>query len=223
MLTALAYMRVSGQGQKDGDGFDRQRIAIERYAASHDIRVTGWYQDIQTGKDEWQDRPGWSAMLAALNGTRTILVEGLHRVARAVLVQELILRDLGKRDVRLLTSSGEDTDDDAPERQLFRVLLAGFAQYERQSIVLKLRGARQRLKDAGGRGEGRVPYGGVDKHGISRPGEAETLARIKADSDSGASDRAIADHLNAAGILSRYGNPWRATTIRRILAARAAL
>lgn len=83
-----------------------------------------------------------------------------------------------------------------------------------------LRGARQRKKDAGLRGEGRVPYGGSDKNGKVRAGEPETLARIYADADSGASCRAIADHLVAAGILTRYAMPWRETTIRRLLAAR---
>lgn len=219
-MTALAYMRVSGKGQEDGDGFDRQRLAIERFAAAGGITITAWFQDVQTGKDEWQDRPGWIAMMAALNGTRTILVEKLDRVARRVLVQELIMADLGKREVKMLTSTGEDTSDDDPERVLFRQILASFAQYERASICLKLRGARQRIKAAGGRGEGRVPYGKTDKNGAVRPGEPETLARIYADADSGASCRAIADHLAAAGIQTRYGMAWRETTVRRILAAR---
>jgi DNA invertase Pin-like site-specific DNA recombinase len=209
-MTALAYMRVSGAGQADGDGFDRQRLAIERFAASKGMAINGWYQDVQTGKDEWQERAGWTAMLSALNGTRTILVEKLDRVARRVLVQELILADLRKRDVALLTSTGEDSSDDDPERVLFRQVLASFAEYERASIVLKLRGARQRKKDETGRCEGRKPYG-------HKPGEREILDRIHADALSGASIRAIADHLNAAGIQTRYGRPWRASTIAKLL------
>jgi DNA invertase Pin-like site-specific DNA recombinase len=211
MLTALAYMRVSGQGQADGDGFDRQRIAIERYAAANDIQISGWYQDIQTGKDEWEKRPGWTAMMGRLNGTRTVLVEKLDRVARAVLVQELILADLARREVRIVTSAGDDTSDDSPERTMFRQLLASFAQYERHTTVLKLRGARQRMKEETGRCEGRKPYG-------HRDGELAVLDRIKSLSAFGAP--VISEILNAEGVPTRYGKPWRATTIRRILAVR---
>lgn len=217
-MTALAYLRVSGASQADGDGFDRQRLAIERFADSRGVQITAWYQDVQTGKDEWQERAGWSEMLAALNGTRTIIVEKLDRVARRVLVQELILTDLRKRDVTLLTSTGEDSSDDDPERVLFRQILASFAEYERASIVLKLRGARQRKKDAGLRGEGRVPYGAADKHGVSRPGEPETLADIKAWQANGTSAGLIAETLNGQKRFTRYGHPWRASTIRRLLA-----
>lgn len=208
---ALAYMRVSGRGQAgDGkDGFERQRLAIQKYADANGFAITEWFQDTQTGKDEWQDRPGWSAMAARVNGCRTIIVEKLDRVARAVLIQELILADLKKREVRLLSSSGDDTDDDSPERQLFRVMLAGFAQYERQSIVLKLRGARQRKKDETGRCEGRKPYG-------AREGEAAILEVIRSMTGQPAAE--ISDGLNRRGYKTRYGLDWRPETIRKILA-----
>jgi len=210
MTSALAYMRVSGKGQEVGDGFERQRIAIERYAALNDIAIASWYQDVQTGKDEWQDRPGWSAMMAALNGTRTILVEKLDRVARAVLVQELILADLMKREVRLLTSAGDDTDDQAPERQLFRVMLAGFAQYERQSICLKLRGARQRKKDETGRCEGRKPFG-------FRPGEQDAIDHMKWCRDAGCTYSEVASAMNTSPHKTRSGSRWLAGTVQKIL------
>ena len=149
-------------------------------------------------------------MIAAIHTTRTILVEKLDRVARAVLVQELILSDLQKREVRLLTSCGDDTADDSPERQLFRVMLAGFAQYERQSICLKLRGARQRKKAETGRCEGRKPYG-------TRPGESEILALMRDARDAGDTYDTIARAITAAGHLTRYGQPWRPGSIAKIL------
>ena len=210
---AVAYIRVSGAGQENGDGFTRQRIAIESFAASRGITITGWYQDVHTGKDEWQDRPGWSEMLSALNGTRTILVEKLDRVARRVLVQELIAADLQKRDVILLTSTGDDSSDDDPERVMFRQILASFAQYERASIVLKLRGARQRKKDETGRCEGRKPFGGHPNH----PSEPETLAFMKAWRKDGDTLEIIADKLNTAGYRTRKGGPWIAATVCKIL------
>ena len=211
MMKALGYMRVSGKGQEQGDGFERQRLAIQSYADQHGITIEHWYQDIQSGKDEWQDRPGWTAMLGALNGTRTILVEKLDRVARRVLVQELIAADLKKRDVALITSAGDDSDDDSPERVMFRQILASFAQYERASIVLKLRGARQRKRDETGRCEGRKPYG-------ARPGESEVMAVMWELRAKGESYDAIAAKLNDAGHVSRMGRAWIGPTVGKILA-----
>lgn len=210
-MNAVAYMRVSGKGQEEGDGFARQRKAIESHAAGHNLTITNWYQDTQTGKDEWQDRPGWVSMLAGMATTRTIVVEKFDRVARAVLVQELILADLAKKDVRIVSTNGDDTDDQSPERQLFRVILAGFAQYERQSIVLKLRGARQRKKEATGRCEGRKPFG-------FRPGEDRTLASIQMLRQNGKTLAEIAETLNANDTMpSRTGKPWTAATLSPIL------
>lgn len=208
---AFAYLRVSGQGQEDGDGWARQRKSIDRFAAVNGYQITEEFRDIQTGKDNWELRAGWTAMLARLNGCRTIIVEKLDRVAREVLVSELIISDLKKRGVTLLTSTGEDSSDESPERIMFRQLLSVFASYERASIVLKLRGARERSRAEHGRCEGRKPYG-------HRPGEAATLARIHDLHRDGLSAETIAEHLNEQHVSPRYGELWRGPTIRKILA-----
>lgn len=210
-MTAFAYLRVSGRGQEDGDGFTRQRAAIERYASDKGITITQWFQDIQTGKDEWEKRPGWSGMVAALGTVRIILVEKLDRVARAVLIQELIIRDLGKREVSLITAAGDDATDEAPERVMFRQLLGIFAQYERATLTLKLRGARQRKKEETGRCEGRKPYG-------TRTDETKVLEMMREMRALGDTFDAIAGQLNIAGYRSRYSQPWRGGTVRKILA-----
>ena len=42
---AHAYLRVSGKGQVDGDGFPRQLKAIREYAAAHDIKIVNVYRE----------------------------------------------------------------------------------------------------------------------------------------------------------------------------------
>jgi hypothetical protein len=42
-VPALAYLRVSGRGQVDGDGFPRQLDAIARYARAHGVELAGEY------------------------------------------------------------------------------------------------------------------------------------------------------------------------------------
>lgn len=207
-MKAFAYMRVSGRGQESGDGFERQRLAIEKYAATNGIEIIDWFRDVQTGKDEWQERTGWSAMMSAMNGTRTILVEKLDRVARVVLIQELICKDLKDKDIQLLSSSGEDTDDEQPERVMFRQMLSVFASYERTCIVLKLRGARQRKKAETGKCEGQKVYGG-------KPGESAIIAEMQRMRENGSTLKQITSALQLTP--TRKGGPWTIGAVHKIL------
>lgn len=75
--------------------------------------------------------------------------------------------------------------------------------------VSKFRIARERIRNSGVRCDGRKPYGTFD-------GEAEILARMTEMRVNGALSREIAEALNSAGTLSRYGKPWRASTIAKI-------
>ena len=77
-------------------------------------------------------------------------------------------------------------------------------------IVMKLRGARQRKKARGERGEGRHAFG-------EKPGEEATLQRILALHSTGHSTSAIANFLNTAGDATRMGKPWRRGTVAKIL------
>ena len=53
-----------------------------------------------------------------------------------------------------------------------RQIMGAIAEYDESMVVLKLRGARQRMRAHGGRCEGAKPYG-------TQPGEAESLATIQ--------------------------------------------
>ncbi len=213
MEKAYAYTRLSGKGQEAGDGIQRQKLAIRKFADQNNLEIVDWYHDTQTGKDEWTERDGWSAMVAALNGVKTIIVEGLHRVARVVLVSELILADLKKRQVTLLSSTGDDSDDDTPERVMFRQMLSVFNSYERTMIVMKLRGARQRFKAKNGKCEGRKKYG----ENPDKPEEVALRDRIITMASTHTHSQ-IASILNSEGIRSSTGKVWYPNVVARIAA-----
>lgn len=211
-MKAFAYLRVSGKGQVEGDGFPRQLEAIEKYAASSDIEIEGVYRDDVTGTAGGPDRPAWVDMVAAIlnNGVRTIIVEKLDRLARQQGLQEYMLYDMQKRGISVLSTHEDDLDTDDPTRVLFRQLMGGIAQYEKSMIVLKLRGARRRVRAATGRCEGRKPYG-------SKDGEVGTLSLMHELRRGGATIQSIADHLNASGVPTRGGESWKVGTISQIL------
>jgi DNA invertase Pin-like site-specific DNA recombinase len=218
MVEAFGYLRVSGRGQLAGDGFPRQREAIQKYAEANGFKIVRWFEERgASGKMEWENRPAWSEMVQQLNGLRTILVEKVERLARDVGVQEWILRDLKQRGVTLVSASEGNLDalEADPTRLLIRQMFGAIAQYDRAMTVLKLRAARKRMKVATGRCEGRKPYG-------NRPGEGELIARMQAMRHDGMTYEAIAAAFNTEGVQTRIpGSRWFPATIQKILARAA--
>jgi DNA invertase Pin-like site-specific DNA recombinase len=93
------------------------------------------------------------------NGVRTVVVEDASRFARDLVAQELGVLLLIKRGVRVLTANGDDlTDTSDPSRVMMRQIAGSFAQYEKTRLVTKLRGARERVREAKGKCEGRKSY-----------------------------------------------------------------
>lgn len=220
MAKAVSYLRVSGKGQIDGDGFPRQRDAIARYAKAAGFELVGEYRDEGVSRTkELEDRDGLSELLTRIraNGVRILVVERADRLARDLLVSEVILgqfRDLGVRVIAADGGTDLTAGDDDPTRVLIRQVLGAVAQFEKAVIVSKLKAARQRKKRATGRCEGRKPFG-------ERPGEAEAVAYIvklrrKPKGGERLSFAAIAGRLNAEGVSTRTGRPWAPETVRGI-------
>jgi DNA invertase Pin-like site-specific DNA recombinase len=214
MTKAFAYLRVSGKGQVEGDGFPRQMAAIKAYAKQHGIRIVKLFREEGvTGSKETMDRPAWVEMMAALhsNGVKTIIIEKLDRLARDLMVQEACIADLRKNGFTLVSVQEPDLMATDATRVLMRQLLGAVAQYEKTQIVIKLRAARNRMKAREGRCEGRKPFGHYE-------GEQAAIERMKALAAT-MSTRAIAAKLNTEGVLTRSGKPWRDAVVGRILKA----
>jgi DNA invertase Pin-like site-specific DNA recombinase len=212
---AFAYLRVSSEGQVDGDGFPRQREAIKKWAASHNVKIVRWFEERGvSGAKELTDRPALSELMVALmsNGVRLAVVEKLDRIARDQMVQEGIIQSLLKEGFELASAAAgeENLCGNEPGRKLMRTIMGAIAEYDKQMIVLKLRAARSRTKAKEGRCEGRKPFGHYD-------GEAAILGRIRELHTQGSNYEKAAQTLNAEGIRTRIGGLWYPATIRRIL------
>jgi DNA invertase Pin-like site-specific DNA recombinase len=216
MTRAFAYLRVSGKGQIEGDGFPRQLEAIRKYAKSNDVRLAKVFRDEGvSGTKDLINRPSLAALIQALHGdgVKLILVEKLDRLARDLMIQESILHDLTRSGFQLVSVTEPDLCSNEPSRKLMRQMMGAFSEYEKQMIVLKLSGARARMRAKEGRCEGRKPYG-------HRDGEGAVLERMKHLRKAGVPYEKIAATLNLEGLKPRSGQSWYPGVVRRVLLAR---
>ena len=177
MISAYGYIRVSGAGQVEGHGLQRQREAIERHAKAHGFQVVEVFSDEGvSGTNDLENRPGLAALMLAVetNGVSTVLVEKLDRLARDLVVQETLIGRMRRNDVTLVsTAEGDDLASADPSRELVRQIMGAVAQYDKTMTVMKLRAAREAKRASGVKCEGRKAYGEVD------PKERSAVERIR--------------------------------------------
>lgn len=204
---ACGYVRTSTSKQSDRDGPERQRAAIARYANEngYDIDESDWYEDAVSGTCDDKDRPAYLRMIGRLagNGCKTVIVENADRLARAMVVQEVLLDQLTEMGVSVLDSSGNDLSvlDGDPTRRLIRQLLGAIAEYAKEMLRLRMAASRAKIRREKGRCEGEKPYG-------EKPGEMAVVLKIAELRRNGATGQAIVDALHAQGLRSRKGSPW---------------
>jgi DNA invertase Pin-like site-specific DNA recombinase len=213
-IEAIAYLRTSSAANvgADKDSDKRQRAAIEAFAKAHGYRVVGEFYDAAvSGADPVTERPGFKAMLDRIagNGVRVVLVESPDRFARDLAVQLTghdYLRSLGVELVP--TSAPNFFTTDTPTAVLVRQVLGAISQFEKASLVAKLRAARERKKAAGGRGSGRFT------RAMKVP---ETVGLAKQLSGEGLSLRKVAAALAERGHVTGGGKPYSANAIVAML------
>ncbi len=142
------------------------------------------------------------------NGVRTIIVESPDRFARDLAVQLAghdYLRSLG---VALIPASAPDFFlEDTPTAVLVRQVLGAIGQFEKASLVAKLKAARERKRKATGRCEGNKPLS------ETRP-DVVALAR---ELTASMSYRRASAELAERGYLTSRGKPFAASQIQRML------
>ena len=229
----LRYLRVSGlaQSEDDKDGFVRQAKAIDEKAHALNIPIVEEYKDVYTGKTAEDDlnalvlRPEIVRLLGDLENGKYqekevyIILERLERLARDVMAQEWLYRQLSNRGAILISASDginlEPSEDRcvSATRKFIRQILGAVAEYDREMITYKLECARRRKRETTGKCEGPSFYGDHKDF----PEESNHLEKIKGLRSTGLNSRQIAEQLNSLGIMPRRGKYWRRSTVWKIL------
>ncbi len=161
MLKAYGYCRVSGAGQLEGDGFNRQENAIRAFAVKSKIEIVHLYREQVSGVKDEEQREVFQEMVSAIlrNGVRTIIVEGLDRLAREYRIQEQLIIYLASKGIILIDARTEEDVTEAinadPMKKALIQMQGIFAELEKNLLVKKLRVARESQRLAQGKCEGR--------------------------------------------------------------------
>jgi Site-specific recombinases, DNA invertase Pin homologs len=214
MKNVFAYTRVSGKGQIEGDGRDRQIDSIRFFCKSRNLQLLGEkFEAGVSGGVEAMSRPAFSELLEEIECLRVngrevdgIVVERADRLARDLMVSEILLAECRKRNIVVysadrgeLVDLASDTAD--PTQTLIRQVLGALSQWQKAEIVMKTRKARERIRASGQRCEGNKPYGFY-------PDEKPIVEIFNSPVFQGISDNTRVRMLNSAGFTLRNGSKW---------------
>ena len=155
---AAGYIRVSTSGQLDNTSLEDQEFQIKQYCADNNLHLLPIYDEgSQTGADA--DRPQLQKLLqdADQNLFQVVVVWALDRFGRDLtdtLVHARTLKEAGVELVSVKEKFGND-----PQGELFRNLLATFADYERKLIKERTHRGRLRKWREKKRWIGHLPFG----------------------------------------------------------------
>jgi DNA invertase Pin-like site-specific DNA recombinase len=143
------------------------------------------------------------------NGVKAILVETANRFARDLIVQETGWRFLQARGIELIAvDSPEAFLADTPTAVLIRQILGAVSQFEKASLVAKLKVARARKRQQTGKCEGRKGYADTD------PALVEQVRNMRR---GGLTLEQVGMTLQDEGKLNSAGRRFAPTQIARLL------
>ena len=214
---AYSYLRVSSAGQAGGgrDGYRRQRAAVALAGEALGLVIVREYSDDVSGDFDLKARPSFLDMVGGLSagGVDTVVVESLSRLARSYVIQENMLMYLAGRGLSLIAADTRENVTEAiqadPMKKALVQMQGVFAELEKNTLVGKLRAARERVKAETGRCGGRKPYG-------SYPGEAGTLCRMVELSRRGGWAW-VARRLDGEGLRPRHSGFWDPRVVKGIV------
>jgi DNA invertase Pin-like site-specific DNA recombinase len=225
----VGYLRVSSHEQvgEGHYGLDFQRRAIEVWAASNNIDIITWCTDAGvSGAEGVDNREGLPIALSCLESDVAdgIVVYRLDRLARDVILQELVIRDVVSKGHQIYSTmrAEQDTLDEPnePQRKMIRTILGAFAEYESSLVRMRLMAGKRVKRATGGYIGGQVPYGlmnGTNKDLVPHPDEMPIVERIVDMRSHGMGYQAIANVLNADGIPTKKGGQWYEITVQRVI------
>ena len=104
-LLALAYIRVSTDGQADGQSLEQQNAEVEQYCRDNDLKLLATFPEIESAATI-SKRPAFKEAVRMLNASKAdyIVCANLDRFSRNLLDFELIRRSLERKGKGILST-----------------------------------------------------------------------------------------------------------------------
>jgi site-specific DNA recombinase len=225
-MKAIGYVRVSTDQQADrGVSLEAQTEKVRAMAVVKDAELLDVIVDAGESAKSLQ-RPGMARLLALVDNRAVdvVIIAKLDQLTRSVAdLAELLKRF--KRSGVSLVSVADSLDTKSAAGRLVLNIMVSVSEWEREAIGERTRDAMH-LKQTKGERVGNVPFGyrlaadGV--HLEDEPIEQHSLTRLRALQAAGHSQRQIAELLNAEGLATRTGSPWRHQYVANLLRTAAA-
>lgn len=224
-MRAIVYLRQSQDRTGEELGVTRQREDAVKLAELRNMTIVGELADNDTSAAGKRKRPGFDALLTALDAGEAdaVISWDMSRVTRNRR-DTLRLLEIGeRRGVHLAFVRGSDLDLSTPAGRLSADILAGVARHEIDQKSDRQRRALVQAAEAGKRTGGRRPFGYLADGVTIHPGEAEALRKAYTALLTGVSLGQIARDVNAAGWFTpqtkRDGSPstWTSQTVGLML------
>lgn len=217
---AVGYIRVSTLAQiEEGRSPEAQEQAIEAFANQRNLGLVDIYRDDGISGDDLQ-RPQLDALRERIRADEVdvLIVRNIDRLTRNGLDLKVLLEELDRHDVRLVTTDdsfgGQRGLDSKHDRMALEVTIT-FAGWQRERIGYATKAAHENLRGQG-RAFNRDLYGfdkADDGSLVPNRQELDTLALIRELSNEGKSASEIARQLNREERLGKRGGQWQAKTV----------
>lgn len=228
---AVGYVRVSTTGQaEDGVSLDAQRQSLRAYCEATGLALVAIESDDGVSAKDL-NRPGLQRALARLRARAAdaLLVAKLDRLTRSVRDLAALVDVYFASGSHALLSVSDAIDTRTAGGRMVLNMLGSVSQWEREAAGERTRDALAQVRREG------VPLGGAalgwrrgsatDAKGRrvveAAADELATVERIVALRCAGWSLRRIARALTEAGVSTKRGRTWHASTVRKVASRHA--
>ena len=223
MRKAIGYIRVSTEQQVDeGVSLEAQKAKIVAWCKANDYDLANVFMDAGISGKSMDKRTGLADALKAVKKDMVLVVYSLSRLARSTQDTLSIADGINKAGADLVSLTERIDTTGAMGKMMFH-LMAAFNQLERDVTSERTKAALQHKK-AKGEKYSTTPFGyeAIEGRLIEVKAEAQIVANIMQQRQSGSTLVEIATHLNASGIQGKKGGKWHASTVRYLINRQAA-
>jgi DNA invertase Pin-like site-specific DNA recombinase len=217
---AVGYVRVSTPGQaSEGVSLAAQRARIGAWAAAGVAELASVHEDAGLSGSKAANRPALQAALVQVCRLKGVLVVySLSRLARSTKDALAIAERLDRAGADLVSLSEQIDTTSAAGKMVFR-MLAVLAEFERDLISERTRGAMAHMRRQGRRISGRIPFGSdlVGDRLVENPEEAAVLELMRQLRADGRSLRQIAAELERRNVTAKNGGRWAPKVVSFVL------